>query len=334
LDQRVITLTDIGQMREENQDAIGYHAYNSTCFFLAVADGMGGYAGGSLASTTVIESLLEEVKKIELEQFIESPTLYLRKVINTANSLVNKKAKDQREFKDMGSTCVCSFVNDGNLVTAHIGDSRAYLLRQGVIKLITEDHTVVQDLVRAGYVSKEDATYHPSSGILTKCLGQMEIADPEFNPPIKLEKGDKVLLCSDGLSGMLDDDEIAEILSYEKSDEATKVLIEMANEAGGFDNITALVFFYGDPEDTEKKWPIRVGVPFYEEDSIENTEEPTVPFKIKAAISKSLKPNKASTSKQDPSADTNWPISKLLPIVASVLILLLALLFWFFGVGL
>jgi serine/threonine protein phosphatase PrpC len=131
-------LTDIGRMREENQDACSWKAIGESIFFLVVADGMGGYAGGSLASTTVVESIITEISNLTEDQIREKPILHIGKAINVANANVNRKAREQVAFKDMGSTCVCALVIDSALYVAHIGDSRAYLLREGEILLTTQ----------------------------------------------------------------------------------------------------------------------------------------------------------------------------------------------------
>ncbi|MBU1240556.1 hypothetical protein KKF84_05215, partial [Myxococcota bacterium] len=226
---------------------------------------------------------------------------------------------------------VCCFVSDNTVYTAHVGDSRAYLLRQGVISLITEDHTVVQDLVRAGYVTSEDAAYHPSSGILTKCLGQMEISDPEFSKPITLQEGDRLLLCSDGLSGMLDDDEMAEIMFHEDQDNAARIMVEMANEAGGFDNITLIHYAHGDYQEDPKLWPIKVGRPLYEDEPPPSTEEPTVPFKLKSKKDGQLRDTLILTALSSPDMRKKKESQKLLPIIIAVMVILLGLVVWYFG---
>lgn len=328
----VKSLTDIGKMREENQDSLGWKELAPDLHVLIVADGMGGYAGGSVASTTVTETMLKEFESTPPDGIREKPSLHIRKAINAGNAAVNAKAEKNREFKDMGSTVVCCLVIGNQLHTAHVGDSRAYLLRENQIKLITEDHTVVQDLVRGGYVSAEDASYHPSSGILTKCLGQMEISDPEFSPVIELEEGDCVLLCSDGLSGMLDDDELGEIMLHEPESKAINILVDFANEAGGFDNITAILFYYGKRPADARSMNIRVGNPFYEDIHTPETSEPTIPYRIQQKGREKLRNTMFITTEdpvvnKSPALKNNW----VLPVIITFIILLLGFLIWLAG---
>ncbi len=329
------SLSDIGKMREENQDSMATRALADDFSLLVVADGMGGYAGGSLASSLVTSTMLSELDRVAVEAFRESPQLYLRSAILAANAAVNREAREKHEFRDMGSTVVGSVVIGNHAWVAHVGDSRAYLLREGVIRQITEDHTVVQDLVRAGYVSPEDAVYHPSSGILTRCLGQMDMPDPVFSEVLELVPGDRILLCSDGLSGMLEDEEIAEVVFHETAEDAVTILVGLANEAGGFDNITVALFAYGDLPEGSRAWPILVGTPLYRESlSSSPVDEPTVPFKFatrdKAKLHDTMALSTAGLEEPPGGERMTW----LWPILIGLAIISIGLFVWYFiGTG-
>ena len=250
--------TDIGSMREENQDALGYVSLDEG-LFLAVADGMGGYAGGSLAAQTAIESITAFVKEHWGEE--ERTENLLKKAVHHANHAVRTKALADEKLHDMGTTCVCVLAHKEQAYMAHVGDSRAYLLRDGVFSLITEDHTVVQQLIKKGKVNPLEASYHPSAGILMRCLGQLEHVEPELHGPIDLKEGDRLLLCSDGLTGMIYEDEIAQALTDKDLETVTDNLIQMANEAGGFDNITVQLVQVGTLPEEASNWEIVVDSP-------------------------------------------------------------------------
>lgn len=251
--------TDIGSMREENQDALGDLELDGGVF-MAVADGMGGYAGGSLAAKLAIETLLEFVEETWDPEKID-PAALLRQAIREANRAVREKALSDKELQDMGTTCVCVIVWQGKLYLGHVGDSRAYLFRQGRLTLLTEDHTVIQQLIKKGKVGPLEASYHPSAGILMRCLGQLQEVEPDVTGPEDLLDGDRVLLCSDGLTGMVYEDEIAQVLTDRDMGRALDTLIKMANEAGGFDNITVQILQRGELPEGAGDWDLVVDSP-------------------------------------------------------------------------
>jgi len=327
--------TDIGRMREENQDSMGTRVLADDFTFLVVADGMGGYAGGSVASSLVTSTMLSELANVTMDAFRENPQLFLRTAILSANAAVNKEARANHELRDMGSTVVAGTVIGDHAYIAHVGDSRAYLLRDGSIRQITEDHTVVQDLVRAGYVNPEDAVYHPSSGILTRCLGQMDMPDPTFAEVIQLLPGDRILCCSDGLSGMLEDEEIAEVVFHEPPGDAVNLLVNLANEAGGFDNITVILFAYGDLPEAARNWPIRVGTPLYRESLTPRTlDEPTVPFKFATRDKAKLHDTMAMGTASGVPGHSPERMAWLWPILIGLAIISIGLFIWYFiGTG-
>ncbi len=238
----VVGKTDIGSVREENQDALGDVTLDGAVFF-TVADGMGGYAGGSLAARTAVETLTTHVREHWSKDV--DPRRLLRDAIDLANEKIREKSKEEERLADMGTTCVCVLAMEDHFFVAHVGDSRAYLFRDGVFSLLTEDHTVIQELIKQGKVKPLEATYHPSAGILMRCLGQIDGVEPDITGPLDLQEGDRILLCSDGLTGMVYEDEIADELKSQDLDKALDEMVRMANEAGGFDNITVQVLQAG-----------------------------------------------------------------------------------------
>jgi protein phosphatase len=218
--------TDVGRVREGNEDA---YVVREPLF--AVADGMGGHQGGEVASNLALE---------RLERATDGDS-DLADVVREANRAVFEQAAQDPGLAGMGTTLTAVRVQDERLHLAHVGDSRMYLLRDGRLERITRDHTIVEQLVDQGRMSAEDAKIHPQRSILTRALGvdediQVDEADVDVRP------GDRVLLCSDGLTGMVDEDRILSILTDTPDPQAAcAALIEAANEAGGQDNITAVV---------------------------------------------------------------------------------------------
>lgn len=244
-------------MREENEDSYGTLEL-SDGYFLTVCDGMGGYAGGRVASETAVETLLDYVKDHADE---DEPALLLHDAVNHANAAVRGKAKADSKLGEMGTTAVMMLFRGEQYWVAHVGDSRSYRLRDAVFKLHTDDHTVVQQLVDQGRISAIEAANHPSAGILVRCLGQLDMVDVEISGPHELRDGDRLLLCSDGLSGMLYEDDIAKVLCGQSLQESVNNLLRFANELGGFDNITAVCLQGGKWPTDAMSWNITVESP-------------------------------------------------------------------------
>ena len=227
--------TDVGRVREGNEDA-----YMVRDPLFAVADGMGGHQGGEVASNLALE---------RLERATDGGS-DLADVVREANRAVFEQAAQDPGLAGMGTTLTAVRVQDERLHLAHVGDSRMYLLRDGRLERITRDHTVVEQLVDQGRMSAEDAKIHPQRSILTRALGvdediQVDESDVDVRP------GDRVLLCSDGLTGMVDEDRILSILTDTPDPQAAcGALIEAANQAGGQDNITAVVLDVLDEEES------------------------------------------------------------------------------------
>ena len=223
-------VTDVGRVRDGNEDDFLDQA--DRLGLVAVADGMGGHRAGEVASATALEALRAAVASGE----------GLRDAIEGANEAVLEKSESDRELQGMGTTLTAGMLGtDGSLMVGHVGDSRAYLIREGELRQITDDHSLVEEMVRGGELTPEQAEVHPQRSIITRALG----IDPQVDVdvyPIELEPGDRVLLCSDGLTTMLRPDEIANILGREQdSRRAAQLLVDAANAAGGEDNVTAVI---------------------------------------------------------------------------------------------
>ena len=221
--------TDIGQVREHNEDSL---LAESPLF--VVADGMGGHAAGEVASEIAIQSMRKNAPR-------EADPDALAKAVEKANEEIIKAALEGKGKEGMGTTMTAAVIEGNKLCIAQVGDSRAYLLHNGKIQQITRDHSLMADLIEQGQITPAEARVHPNRSLITRALGN----DPEMFADtymIDIEEGDRLLLCSDGLSGMLTDD-IIEGWMNKISDpqECANKLIEQANYYGGVDNITVIV---------------------------------------------------------------------------------------------
>ena len=223
--------TDTGRQRNANEDA-----YFARPPLFAVADGMGGAQAGEVASRLAAESF-EPVQRGE-----ESPEAYLRAIARTANARIHRLAQADSSRSGMGTTLTAALVEDDEVSFAHVGDSRAYRFRDGELKLLTSDHSLVEELRRQGRLTDEEAEDHPQRSIITRALGperEVEVDTMTY----QARPGDVYLLCSDGLTTMLRQDRIAATLaSSDNLDDAVLSLVRQANEAGGRDNITVVAF--------------------------------------------------------------------------------------------
>jgi len=221
--------TDVGRGRPENEDSV---LVDDAGGLWAVADGMGGHRAGEVASATAIETLQDAYRAgAPLDEAVEA-----------ANAAVFSKAADDAALRGMGTTLTAVALEDGRTaLLGHVGDSRAYLLRQGAVSRVTADHSLVEQLVREGRLSPEEAQHHPQRAIITRALGVDAHVEVDTYR-VELEPGDRLLLCSDGLTNMLSDDAIAATLRrHPDPQQAADTLVDMANQAGGDDNITVVV---------------------------------------------------------------------------------------------
>ncbi len=224
-----------GRVRSENQDS--YQIVESQDYsILAVADGMGGHNGGSVASSLAIEGLDEYDFKIN--DLKDSISGYLKLV----NKKIIEKGLAESEYQGMGTTLTLAMIYKDELTIGHIGDSRAYLWRKQRLTQLSDDHSYVGELLRNNLISKSEAKDHPKKNLLTKALGVDQEVDVDV-VEFKLEPNDILLLCSDGLTNMVSERELIDILSSELSlQEQAEKMGRLANQAGGYDNITAIVY--------------------------------------------------------------------------------------------
>lgn len=227
-------LTDVGRRRAGNEDAM--HVGDSV---FAVADGMGGHAAGEVASALALEPIAGLDGRVFGDD--EQARNALEDAVVQANRGVVEAAEHDTNLQGMGTTLTAALFEGRRLHVAHVGDSRAYLLRQGRVTQLTRDHTFVQQLIDDGSITEEEAATHPHRSVVTRAIGTSATVEIDLET-LDLASGDAVLLCSDGLSGVVDDDRIAELMTSDRSPEDTvTALVDAANEAGGPDNITAVL---------------------------------------------------------------------------------------------
>ena len=227
-------LTDPGLTRPQNEDSMLVEPP-----LYAVADGMGGHRAGEVASRVALEELLANAPRS-----IDSKAL--ARAVRAANRAVIDSAEKTRTRSGMGTTLTAAMVDGTHIAIAHVGDSRAYLLHDGRLTRITDDHSMVADLVRQGALTEEDARFHPQRSVITRALGSDRNMLADLYD-VEAVVGDRLLLTTDGLTGMIPDDYIGELLAAERDpDAAAAKLVEAANRAGGYDNITVIVIDIGD----------------------------------------------------------------------------------------
>ena len=256
-------ITDVGRVRAGAPNEDGFLDETRRLGLVAVADGMGGHRAGEVASATALEALRAAMAAGQP----------LRDAIEGANDAVLEKSVADQDLRGMGTTLTAGTLGtDGNLLIGHVGDSRAYLVRDGELTQVTNDHSLVEEMVRGGELTPEQAESHPRRSIITRALG----IDPEVEVdvyPLELRPGDRLLLCSDGLTTMLSGDEIEAILERESHPErAAQLLVDAANAAGGEDNVTAVVVEVVEDEEAPAVAPAADDL-----DEDETTETETTP---------------------------------------------------------
>lgn len=234
--------TDIGKNRKINQDFVysTQEKIGNLSNLFIVADGMGGHAAGDYASRAAVNTI---VKTIE-DSFEKNSLKLLTKAVEAANNEVYTEAKLNRTLEGMGTTVVAVTFVGRYLQAINVGDSRVYLIRSKVIRQVSVDHSLVEEMVRSGGIPREQARNHPDKNIITRAVGVKATVEPDTYTE-ELESGDYVLLCSDGLTNMVADSEIKKVIT-EAGDvsEAAKQLVDMANENGGKDNISVVLIRY------------------------------------------------------------------------------------------
>ena len=241
-------LTDVGMKRNNNEDS---YALRPDLGLYIVADGMGGHSCGEVASKIAVSQIVEFLENSKLDAESTWPYIYdgslsfegnkLRTAVSAANEKIQEYAGQHAESRGMGTTVVAAMVHEDRLIMSHVGDSRAYMLRGGTLTALTSDHSWVNEQVKMGFLSQNEAQHHPFRNVITKALGTKGEATADVSET-PMMAGDLVLMCTDGLNTMVPDEKIAMILAGARGlDEACKALISAANEGGGEDNVTVLL---------------------------------------------------------------------------------------------
>jgi serine/threonine protein phosphatase PrpC len=263
-------LTDVGKKRKHNEDAYALDAEEG---LFIVADGMGGHAAGEVAAKITVETIGEFIAATRQKEEATWPFKYnhelhfnsnrLAVAIEKANERVMSAVAAQPWLKGMGTTVVAGLLNEKILSLAHVGDSRAYLYRDGELTLLTDDHSWVQEQVSAGILTEEEAKTHPLKNVVTRALGGGPSVSPDLRE-MEFSRGDAFLFCSDGLTTMLSDDEIRDSVAAGQSKDPQalcEALVDLANQKGGVDNITVVfVRITGAEDDAESSAKAEVGV--------------------------------------------------------------------------
>ena len=233
--------SDIGKAREINQDYYSIPKPEDKLPLFILADGMGGYNGGEIASslaTTSAKSYIENnFDKIEHNK--EAILELMKNAIEYANMVVFEKSKQEPNLEGMGTTLDICFIYNNKVYIGHVGDSRIYRIRGELIRKLTKDHSYVQQLVEDGKITRQEAEHHPKKNMLLKALGCTAYVEPDLRAR-NMETGDILLMCSDGLTNMVAEKEIYRVVK-ENPGISAKVLVDLANEAGGYDNITVVI---------------------------------------------------------------------------------------------
>lgn len=237
-------ITDVGLKRGHNEDN---YLINEELNLFVVADGMGGHAGGEYASAIAVNTVEEIVTSMEvngefsnIEDPVELTRHKLTHAIRLAGRRIFEKAREQPEYHGMGTTAVVLLIDGGNAFIAHVGDSRLYLVRDGRIEQITEDHSLIAEKIRHGLITREEAKNHRMRNVITRSLGYQEDVEVDLQVHA-VRRGDVFLLCSDGLSGHVADEELQDHVVRLGPQAVARRLIGLACERGGEDNITAII---------------------------------------------------------------------------------------------
>lgn len=236
------SVTDIGRKRQLNQDYVfssGNPIGNMPNLFI-VADGMGGHKAGDYASRYTVETIEREIKA----SFEKNPSIMIKKAIQTANKEVRLRASEDPNLSGMGTTVVVATVIGRYLQVANVGDSRLYIANGSEIRQITRDHSLVEEMVRLGGIRREDARLHPDKNIITRAIGAKDNVEVDFFT-VELKPSDIILMCSDGLSNMVEDKEMLRVMNEHQEDKTlvdmAQALIDTANQNGGKDNIAVVL---------------------------------------------------------------------------------------------
>ena len=232
--------TDVGKAREMNQDYYIIPSSENDLQLYILADGMGGYNGGEIASRLAAETTKNYIEnnfeKIEHDK--EAILKLVKDAMEYANMVVYEESKKDENLQGMGTTLDVCFIYNSKIYIGHVGDSRIYLIKKDIARKITKDHSYVQQLVEDKKITREEAEHHPKKNMLLKALGCTSYVEPDIRAR-NLEKDDMLLMCSDGLTNMVEENKIYEVVR-ENTEKAPEILVNLANNAGGYDNITVI----------------------------------------------------------------------------------------------
>ena len=237
---KVFAKTDVGKAREMNQDYYSIPSSENDLQLYILADGMGGYNGGEIASKLAAETTKNYIQNNfgKIEHNKESILKLVKDAMEYANIVVYEESKKDENLQGMGTTLDVCFIYNNKIYIGHVGDSRIYLVKKDIARKITKDHSYVQQLVEDKKITREEAEHHPKKNMLLKALGCTSYVEPDIRAR-NLEKDDVLLMCSDGLTNMVEESKIYEVVR-ENKEKAPEILINLANNAGGYDNITVI----------------------------------------------------------------------------------------------
>ncbi len=237
---KIVAKTDKGRVRESNQDAYAVGEFPDEVAWAVVCDGMGGAAGGNIASALAVKVISDKINASYRENMRDSSIKnMLDSALVAANIEVYDMADAKPELHGMGTTVVCAVVRDGYAFIAHAGDSRAYIFNGKELNQVTTDHSVVQDLINKGKITKEEAVNHPNKNLITRAIGVDKNVDIDFDE-VELNDNEFLILCTDGLTNYVSDDELIDEVSDGRYYAFADRLVKKANNNGGGDNVTVV----------------------------------------------------------------------------------------------
>ena len=229
--------SEVGNFRKSNQDYIGFFQCDDGGVYV-IADGMGGYAGGEVASKIAVETVISAFKDVNTADVDDE---FIRSVVDSCNEAIIEMGKLDQSLQGMGTTLTLCFINKNKGIVANIGDSCCYILSKDVFYKLTKDHSLVQVFVDSGNLTEEEAKKHPNKNIITRSLGTTEKVESDIYF-IDVDENDKIMLCTDGLSNHIDNDVMREVLLKLDIIEAVKELVDLSKKNGSKDNISVMVF--------------------------------------------------------------------------------------------
>lgn len=239
----IVALSHPGRRRRKNEDTVLQQELADSGVLLVVADGVGGERAGEVASAEAVQVLRAEYAKSS----DEPPALRLQRVVNEANSAVWRKSRESGKYNGMSTTLVAAVVRGSQAWLVNVGDSRGYVIAGGTLRQVTADHSLVAERVREGELTEEEARHSRVRNVITRSVGSEEDVEVDVFGPIELAQGTRILLCSDGLTDVVEDEVIQAVAAKQPVREAAQHLIDLANKGGGPDNISVVMYEASEP---------------------------------------------------------------------------------------